>query len=139
MKTIYSFLILILVGLNASAQEKENPEEIAHFTYLELKEEFDLIVDFTMVNPECATKQQNFYSTIIGTTIVEDKIERITVMVPCLGNEFMQGDLITIKPIKTPKKNIVYTVRNYKKDGQDFSDVLGSEFRAVWGEVVKVL
>ncbi len=138
MKAKIAFLFLF-VWMNFSlAQEKaENPEE--PFTYLDLKEEFDLVVDFTMVNPECATKQQNFYSTIIGTTIIEDKIERISVLVPCLGNEFIQGDLITIKPISTPKKNIVYTIRNYKKDGQEFSDVLGSEFRATWGEVVKVL
>jgi len=116
------------------AQEQPNEER---FTYLEIKDEFDLIVDFTMVNPECATKQQNFYSIIIGTTVIGDYIERISVLVPCLGNEFLQGDLISIKPIKTPKKNIVYTIRNYKKDGEEYSDVFGSEFRAVWGEVVK--
>lgn len=138
MKIKIAFLFLF-IGMSISfAQEKKgNPEE--PFIYLDLKEEFDLVVDFTMVNPECATPQQNFYSTIIGTTIIEDKIERISVLVPCLGNEFIQGDLITIKPIKTPKKNIVYTIRNYRKDGQEFSDVLGSEFRATWGEVVKVL
>jgi len=116
------------------AQEQPNEER---FTYLEIKDEFDLIVDFTMVNPECASKQQNFYSIIIGTTVIGDYIERISVLVPCLGNEFLQGDLISIKPIKTPKKNIVYTIRNYKKDGEEYSDVFGSEFRAVWGEVVK--
>ncbi len=138
MKTKISFLFLFALMIFSFAQEQtEIPEE--PFTYLDLKEEFDLVVDFTMVNPECATKQQNFYSTIIGTTIIEDKIERISVLVPCLGNEFIQGDLITIKPIKTPKKNIVYTIRNYRKDGQEFSDVLGSEFRATWGEVLKVL
>jgi len=138
MKIKISFLFLFALMIFSFAQEKtESPEE--PFTYLDLKEEFDLVVDFTMVNPECATKQQNFYSTIIGTTIIEDKIERITILIPCLGNEFIQGDLITIQPIKTPKKNIIYTIRNYRKDGQEFSDVLGSEFRATWGEVVKVL
>ncbi len=138
MKTKIFFLFLFVwIGFSFAQEKTESAEE--PFTYLDLKEEFDLVVDFTMVNPECATKQQNFYSTIIGTTIIEDKIERITILVPCLGNEFIQGDLITIKPIKTPKKNIVYTIRNYKKDGQEFSDVFGGEFRAVWGEVVKVL
>ena len=138
MKSLFS-LVLIFSWINFSFAQEKTDEETSYFTYLDLKEEFDLVVDFTMVNPECASKQQNFYSTIIGTTVIEDKIERITVMVPCLGNEFVQGDLITIKPIKTPKKNIVYTIRNYKKDGQEFSDALGAEFRATWGEVVDVL
>ncbi len=138
MKTKISFLFVFALMVFSFAQEQtENTEE--PFTYLDLKEEFDLVVDFTMVNPECATKNQNFYSTIIGTTVIEDKIERISVLVPCLGNEFLQGDLITVKPIKTPKKNIIYTIRNYRKDGQEFSDVLGSEFRAIWGEVIKML
>lgn len=134
MRFKFSLILLCSVMMLGYAQEQPNEER---FTYLEIKDEFDLIVDFTMVNPECATKQQNFYSIIIGTTVIGDYIERISVLVPCLGNEFLQGDLISIKPIKTPKKNIVYTIRNYKKDGEEYSDVFGSEFRAVWGEVVK--
>lgn len=134
MRFKFSLILLCSVMMLGYAQEQPNEER---FTYLEIKDEFDLIVDFTMVNPECATKQQNFYSIIIGTTVIGDYIERISVLVPCLGNEFLQGDLISIKPIKTPKKNIVYTMRNYKKDGEEYSDVFGSEFRAVWGEVVK--
>ncbi len=139
MKQFFSFLMLMGCLIFTSAQQNESVDDTPKFTYLDIKEEFDLIVDFAMVNPECATKQQNFYSIIIGTTIIEDHIERISVLIPCLGNEFVQGDLITIKPIKSPKKNIVYTVRNYTKDGQEFSDVFGSEFRAIWGEVVDVL
>ncbi len=138
MKIKFSFLFLFFFIFFSFAQEKAEISE-EHFTYLDIKEEFDLVVDFTMVNPECATKQQNYYSIIIGTTIIEDKIERISILVPCLGNEFIQGDLITIKPIKAPKKNIVYTIRNYKKDGQEYSDVFGAEFRALWGEIVNVL
>ncbi len=134
MRFKFSLILLCSVMMLGYAQEQPNEER---FTYLEIKDEFDLIVDYTMVNPECASKQQNFYSIIIGTTVIGDYIERISVLVPCLGNEFLQGDLISIKPIKTPKKNIVYTIRNYKKDGQEYSDVFGSEFRAVWGEVVK--
>ena len=134
MRFKFSLILLCSVMMLGYAQEQPNEER---FTYLEIKDEFDLIVDYTMVNPECATKQQNFYSIIIGTTVIGDYIERISVLVPCLGNEFLQGDLISIKPIKTPKKNIVYTIRNYKKDGEEYSDVFGSEFRAVWGEVVK--
>lgn len=134
MRFKFSLILLCSVMMLGYAQEQPNEER---FTYLEIKDEFDLIVDYTMVNPECASKQQNFYSIIIGTTVIGDYIERISVLVPCLGNEFLQGDLISIKPIKTPKKNIVYTIRNYKKDGEEYSDVFGSEFRAVWGEVVK--
>lgn len=134
MRFKFSLILLCSVMMLGYAQEQPNEER---FTYLEIKDEFDLIVDYTMVNPECASKQQNFYSIIIGTTVIGDYIERISVLVPCLGNEFLQGDLISIKPIKTPKKNIVYTMRNYKKDGEEYSDVFGSEFRAVWGEVVK--
>ena len=132
----FKFSLILLCSVMMLGYDQEQPNE-ERFTYLEIKDEFDLIVDFTMVNPECATKQQNFYSIIIGTTVIGDYIERISVLVPCLGNEFLQGDLISIKPIKTPKKNIVYTMRNYKKDGEEYSDVFGSEFRAVWGEVVK--
>lgn len=135
MKAKCSFIMLLIAVALVFSQEK--PQEEGFFKYVDMQEEFDLIVDFTMVNPECATKQQNFYSIIIGTTVVENYIERISVLIPCLGNEFVQGDLISIKPIKTPKKNIVYTMRNYRKDGQEYSDVFGSEFRAVWGEVVK--
>jgi|SRR5690606_23208508 len=127
-------LILTLISFSFSQETKENQEP---FNYVEIKEEFDLIVDFAFVNPECATKDQNFYSVIIGTTVIGDYIERISVLVPCLENEFLQGDLVSIKPIKTPKKNIAYLTRNYKKDGQEYSDVFGSEFRAVWGEVIK--
>ena len=134
MRFKFSLILFFSAMMFGYAQEQPNEER---FTYLEIKDEFDLIVDYTMVNPECASKQQNFYSIIIGTTVIGDYIERISVLVPCLGNEFLQGDLISIKPIKTPKKNIVYTMRNYKKDGQEYSDVFGSEFRAVWGEVVK--
>lgn len=113
-------------------------EEEQSFEYVEIKGEIDFLVDFTMINPECATKDQNFYSIIIGTTIVDDYLERISVLVPCLSNEFVKGDLISIKPIKTPKKNIVYAIRSYLKGDEEITEVFGSEYRAIWGEVVKV-
>jgi len=131
-------IFLCLSGIIFS-QEKPSDSNEGPFTYLELKEEFDLLVDFTMVNPECATKGKMSYSLIIGTTVVGDYIERISVLVPCLSNEFVQGDLISIQPIKTPKKNIVYAIRTYEVEGQEISEVFGTEFKAIWGEVSAVL
>lgn len=134
------FLILLLTGLSFGfSQQKDGNEQENPFTYLEMKGEFDLLVDFSMINPECASKNSNPYSVIIGTTVVGEYIERITVLVPCLSNQFMQGDLITIKPVKTPKKNIIYTVRTYTRDGEEVSEVFGAEFKAIWGEVAAVL
>lgn len=134
------FLMLILSCLSFGfSQQTETAEKENPFNYIEMKGEFDLLVDFSMVNPECASKNSNPYSVIIGTTVIGDYIERITVLVPCLSNQFIQGDLITIRPLKTPKKNIVYTVRTYNKDGKEVSEVFGTEFKAIWGEVAAVL
>lgn len=136
----FKFFLFLFIGYLTFGNSQEvispNSEEIS-FNYLNLEEEFDLIVDFTMVNPECATEEQAFYSLIIGTTVVGDYIERVTVLVPCLSNEYVKGELITIKPMKTPE-NVVYAVRTYLKDGQEIREVFGSEFRAIWGEVIKV-
>lgn len=133
-----SFLFLLFSGLLFS--QENNPEsEMPGFTYLDIKEEFNLLVDYSMVNPECADKGHNFYSIIIGTTVIDDTLERISVLIPCLGNEFIAGDLITIKPIKTPKKNIVYAVRTFTQDGVEYSELFGGEYRAIWGEVGEVL
>lgn len=129
-----------MLGWISFAQDKpktEEPKEV--FKYLDLKEEFDLLVDISIVNPECATKKVHYYSLIIGTTVVDDSIERISVLVPCLSNHFVQGDLITIKPIKTPKSDIIYLSQIQKKGEQEVEIILGTEFRAVWGNVVKVL
>jgi hypothetical protein len=77
---------------------------------------------------------------IIGTTVVDDYLERISVLVPCLENEFVAGDLISIKPIKVPKKNIVYQYRTFQdKEGNDVTQLFASEFRAIWGTVKEVL
>jgi len=133
---VFTFLSCIAIAFSQEIISPDNKEEIP-FNYLNLEEEFDLIVDFTMVNPECATEEQAFYSLIIGTTVVGDYIERVTVLVPCLSNEYVKGELITIKPMKTPE-NVVYAVRTYLKDDQEIREVFGSEFRAIWGEVIKV-
>lgn len=139
MKKLFFFLILICqVGILA-AQNQDNSAETQVFNYLELKEEFDLLVDVSIVNPECATKKINYYSLIIGTTIIDKKIERISVLVPCLSNQFVQSDLITIKPIKTPKSDVAYLTVTQQENGQMVDKVYGAEFRAVWGNVVKVL
>ena len=134
MRFKFSLILLFSVVTFGFAQEKSSEQP---FDYLNIKQELDMIVDYTMVNPECATKKQNFYSVIIGTTVIGEFIERISVLVPCLENEFIQGDFITVKPIKTPTNNIIYITRNYEKDGQQITDVFGSEFRAIWAEVVK--
>jgi len=139
MKSKFLIIFLIIFSGFSFAQQKEESDQEGPFKYLEFKEEFDLLVDYAMVNPECATKDKYSYSIIIGTTVIGDYIERISVLVPCLSNEFVQGDLISIKPIKTPKKNIVYAVRNYTKDGHEISEVFGAEFPAIWGEVSAVL
>jgi len=139
MKSTFLFILFIIYSGFSFAQQKENANQEGPFKYLELKEEFDLLVDFAMVNPECATKEKYSYSVIIGTTVIGDYIERISVLVPCLSNEFVRGDLISVKPMKTPKKNIIYAIRNYTKDGHEISEVFGAEFPAVWGEVSAVL
>lgn len=134
------FIIIVFCFFEFTlSQKKDSTKDETPFNYVEIKEEFDLLVYYTMVNPECATKDKNSYSVIIGTTIIDNYIEKISVLVPCLNNEFQHGDLISIKPIKTPKKNIIYAVRTYSKDGQDISEVFGAEFRAVWGEVSQTL
>lgn len=133
---IFIFFGCLTIAFSQEAIFSENENEIP-FKYLQLEEEFDLIVDFTMINPECATENQSFYSLIIGTTVVGDYIERISVLVPCLSNEYLKGDLIAIQPIKTPE-NVVYAIRSYLKDGEEIKEVFGSEFRAIWGEVVKI-
>lgn len=132
MKLRFLSILLTVFFVTGFAQENSEP-----FQYIEMKEEFDLLVDFTMVNAECATESQIFYSVIIGTAVVGDFIERISVLIPCLGNEYMQGELITVKPIEKPDKNIVYMIQNFTKDGQQQSHLFGSEFPAVWGEVVR--
>lgn len=132
-------LIILLFFFGLSFSQNKEVEDNNPFTYLDIKEEFDLLVDYTMVNPECASKNSYPYSVIIGTTVVGDYLERITVLIPCLSNEFLAGDLITIKPIKTPKKNIVYAIRSYMSGDVEISEVFGVEFRAIWGEVVAVL
>lgn len=110
------------------------------YTYLDLKEEFDLLVDYTMVNPQCASKKEKHYSVIIGTAAVGDYLERITVLIPCLENEFVAGDLISIQPIKTPKKNIIYQYRTLRdKEGNEVERLFASEFRTIWGNVKEVL
>lgn len=139
MKSILALILMICFFGVSFSQEKMTGEQDNPFTYIDLDSEFDLLVDFSMVNPECSSKNSNPYSIIIGTTVVGEYIERISVLVPCLANQFVQGDLITVKPIKTPKKNIVYTVRTYTKDGKEVSEVFGAEFKATWGEVVSVL
>jgi hypothetical protein len=139
MKGLFFLVLTVcLVGFS-SAQENSNKKEEPIFNYLDLKEEFDLLVDVSIVNPECATKKINYYSLIIGTTIIDKKIERISVLVPCLSNQFVQTDLITIKPIKTPKSDISYMSIQQNENGQIIDKIYGSEFRAIWGNVVKVL
>lgn len=133
------FLTLFIAMGNAVAQTDSAPAPRSDFIYLNLKGEFDLLVDYSMVNPECADKHRNLYSIIIGTTVVGDNLERISVLVPCLSNEFVAGDLIVVKPIKTPKKNIVYAIRSFTQDGVEHTELFGAEYRAVWGEVVDVL
>lgn len=134
------FLVLCFAWMSIafSQETTDTNDEQIPFNYLNIEEEFDLIVDFTMVNPECASEDQWFYSIIIGTTVVGDFIERVTVLIPCLGNEYVKGELLTIKPLKTPEENVVYAVRTYLKDGEEIREVFGSEFRAIWGEVIKV-
>lgn len=139
MKSKYLFFLFLIVSSVVFSQKKDNPKEDSPFTYLEIKEEFDLLVDYAMVNPDCATKDQYYYSLIIGTAVIGEYIERISVLIPCLGNEFIKGDLITIKPIKTPKKNIVYAIRTYQKGSEEVTEVFGAEFKAIWGEVVNIL
>lgn len=136
------YLILLLAFFQfgiVSAQNLNDQTENQVFNYLDLKEEFDLLVDVSIVNPECATKKINYYSLIIGTTVIDKKIERISVLVPCLSNQFVQSDLITIKPIKTPKSDIAYLTVTQQENGQLVDKIYGIEFRAIWGNVVKVL
>jgi hypothetical protein len=136
--TIFFLFFLLPLGFVCS-QEKSKEQEKPIFNYLDLKEEFDLLVDVSIVNAECATKKINYYSLIVGTTVINNQLERISVLVPCLSNQFVQADLITIKPIKTPKAEIVYLTKGEEKDGLILESVLGAEFRAIWGNVVKVL
>lgn len=132
------FIAVLFSGIFGFSQSiPTNPD--LPYDYVEIKEEFDFLVDFTFVNAECATDEISFYSVIIGTTVIGDSIERITVLVPCLGNEFKQGDLITIKPLKTPSNTIAYLSRTYLQDDEEIVQVLGSEFRTIWGEVIHVL
>lgn len=136
------YLILLLAFFQfgiVSAQNLNDQTENQVFNYLDLKEEFDLLVDVSIVNPECATKKINYYSLIIGTTVIDKKIERISVLVPCLSNQFVQSDLITIKPIKTPISDIAYLTVTQQENGQLVDKIYGIEFRAIWGNVVKVL
>ena len=131
--------IFLLGGLHLGfSQEVQNPETTP-YNYVEMEKEFDLLVDVSFVNPECSDKKVNYYSVIIGTAVIGENIERITVLVPCLGNEFVQGDLITIKSLKTPKKNIAYLNRTFQRGEEEVVQILGSEFRATWGEVIKIL
>lgn len=130
---------IAIIGFFSVLKAQEVPENNT-YTYLDLTEEFDLLVDYTLVNPECTNKKENHYSVIIGTTVVDDYLERISVLVPCLENEFIAGDLISIKPIKVPKKNIVYQYRTFQdKEGNDVTQLFASEFRAIWGTVKEVL
>lgn len=131
----WAFLMLAVFSYGQESKELKDQEP---FQYLDLKEEFDLLVDFTFVNPECATKKEVYYSIIIGTAVVGDQLERISVLVPCLSNEYVRGDLIEIKPIKAPKGKIMYTIRTYQKGDEEIAEVFGSDFKAVWGEVVAV-
>lgn len=139
MKVVFILLFTFFQLGILSAQNTAETSEKMDFTYLDIKEEFDLLVDVSIVNPECATKKINYYSLIIGTTVIDRKLERISVLVPCLSNQFVQSDLITIKPIKTPKSDIVYLTVTQQEDGQSLERIYGIEFRAVWGNVVKVL
>lgn len=134
MKVKLSILFVFSCFILSFSQEKSAVEPAQSFKYLEINEPFDLLVEYAMVNPECATKKQIHYSIIIGTTVIGDYLERVTVLIPCLGNEFLKGDLIEIKPIKTPTKNIVYLTSPYQTDS---SILLGAEFPAIWGEVSK--
>ncbi|HUH35619.1 MAG TPA: hypothetical protein VL022_07310 [Moheibacter sp.] len=127
------------LGFLAQAQEIEAPQEAPQtFEYLDLKKDFDLLVDFTWVNPECSTATDHYYSLIIGTTVIGEYIERISLLVPCLENEFQKGDLLTIQPLPTPQGRIHYVLRTYQIEGEEFQEILGGEFKAVWGKVIQV-
>ena len=132
-------ILLFFVGLPFGFSQEAGTSETTPYNYVEMEKEFDLLVDFSFVNPECADKKINNYSVIIGTTVIGDHIERITVLIPCLGNEFVQGDLITIKSLKTPQKNIAYLSRTFQRGEEEVVQILGAEFRATWGEVIKIL
>lgn len=133
------FLLFLFMSGTSFAQTDKPENSSGNFTYLDMKGEFNLLVDYSLVNPECADKNRNLYSIIIGTTVVDEAFERISVLIPCLNNEFVAGDLIVVKPIKTPRKNIVYAVRSFTQDGVEHTELFGAEYRAVWGEIVEVL
>lgn len=128
------------MGRFVQAQETEIiPLETPSFEYLDFRKNFDLLVDFTWVNPECSTATDHYYSIIIGTTVVGDYIERISILVPCLENQFQQGDLITIQPLPIPQGRIHYVLRTFEWEGEEVQEVFGTEFKATWGKVVEVL
>lgn len=135
------FILIAFLGslVFSQAQNPSSGNENSAFTFLSITNEFDLLVDATIVNPECATKKISYYSLIVGTTIIDQKIERISVLIPCLSNQYMNGDLITIKPMKAPKAEIVYLSATQGTEENPTVVIYGAEFRAIWGNVVKML
>lgn len=139
MKIFLSVIFALCLTLNSYSQEAPSKYDTEGFQYMDLKEDFLLLVDMSLINPNCATKAESFYSLIIGTAIVDNYIERITVLVPCLKEELGKGELVFVHPIKTPKGKIIYALRTYLKGDEEVTELFGSEFRTTWGEILEIL
>lgn len=127
-----AFSVLFLTACSTSKQAVEDP----FYRYITIDGPFDILVfDSYAGNSDCAKGKELEYGVIIGNAVVGERLEPITVLVSCLPTAVEKGEVVSIKPVKPPKKELVYKTMSINNDPTT-NAVIGSGFSTVWGEVI---
>ncbi len=110
------------------------------FNYITLKDSFDIqIISFVKNDAYCFTEGIP-YGLIIGTPVNTGLPDTISILARCDNNAYKIGEKIRVLPIENPETGSLHKI-TFTKDtiiaGRKFSWQIGSEHKAVWGQVLK--
>ena len=126
----------VLMVILASGLSKAQSVEDSFYTYVTMDEPFDILVfQSVATDSDCSRSKEQHYGAVIGNAVVGDRLEPLTILVKCLPVAIEKGEVVTIKPIKTPKKSLAYQTASINGDPTT-NEVIGARFSALWGEII---
>ena len=139
MRILYVSILVCL--LSCSFKHRKVYAMYTGYRYFSVQDTFDITVQRFVKNDAYCFTEGIPYALIIGKTNGSNLPKTVSVLAQCDNNTYAVGQVLRILPIEDPTLSTTlkpfYLVRDSLVNRRVYLYLIGDEYPAIWGQVIK--